>query len=157
VRCTVCLDNFAKLSLASSTRTELTGITLSDAQWEQASRGLWCRGLGLRSAQRHADAAYIASRCATRRQSAEVDHSFIRDAATVGSALSTSFASMDTQRRTADHLSPNSTQTSQCLGRLARETHHDALNAANRLDFLSKMPPGAPIPSWKRFRASSQA
>ena len=42
------------------------GLAITDAQWLQATLSISNGGLGFRSAQRHAAAAYLASRSATK-------------------------------------------------------------------------------------------
>ena len=59
-----------------STFSTCTGISPNDSQWEQATRGFECAGLGLRSASFHAAAAYLASCAATAKACAEVDSEF---------------------------------------------------------------------------------
>jgi len=54
----------------------ILGTQLSPAQWGQASRGFRHAGLGLRSAARHAPAAYLASAFATREFCHSIDGEF---------------------------------------------------------------------------------
>ena len=54
-----------------------TGLALSENQWRQAGLSLNNGGLGVRDAERHASAAYLASRSATRQLCQELDPHFI--------------------------------------------------------------------------------
>ena len=57
------------------TFADLMGCWPSEAQWNQAGRGMNRAGLGLRHTAKHAAAAYVASRAATVRLCSEVDAS----------------------------------------------------------------------------------
>jgi hypothetical protein len=63
-------------SLVRQTFAGFTGLHLNDNQWSQATRGFDQAGLGLRSASRHAPAAYLASCSATADLCTSVDPSF---------------------------------------------------------------------------------
>ena len=54
----------------------LSGINVSEGQWDQAGRGFWVGGLGLRHTARHAAAAYVASCTATRKLCLQLDTGF---------------------------------------------------------------------------------
>ena len=58
---------------------ELTGLQPDEPQWEQACRGMFAGGLGLRSVSRHTAGAYLASRASTRILCSEVDPNFVWD------------------------------------------------------------------------------
>ena len=71
--------------------SELTALSLSDQQWAQAGRSFRTGGLGLRG-ERHAAAAYLASRAATRDKCAEIDPHFVWDISSTGSDVARAFA-----------------------------------------------------------------
>ena len=129
--------------------TTVTGITLSEAQWGQASRGLWCGGLGLRSASQHAAAAFVASRTATRQKCQEVDANFTWDLPDPQSALGVALTALNAELHPVDKVAADSTAVlrqqhlSQALDRVAHEAHYDALSPADRADLLSEMLLGA--------------
>ena len=64
-----------------------TGLALSEAQWQQATLALSRGGLGLRSATRHAAAAYLASRTATRELCRAIDPAYEWDPAAPGDGV----------------------------------------------------------------------
>ena len=66
---------------------ELTGCNPSDEEWEQAQLSLSKAGLGLRSVEKHAAAAFVASRTSTRELCSQVDPAFTCDAGQADSAL----------------------------------------------------------------------
>ena len=127
----------------------LSGLAPTDEQWPLACRGLWCGGLGLRATARHADAAYVASRTATRKACQEVSPSFAWEGTTADTPLAQALASLNLQLHTVDQVpsdpeSPLRQQDlSQALERLEHEAFHDSLDAADRADLLSEMLPGA--------------
>ena len=61
--------------------SELTGIDPSEAQWQQASRGLAQAGLGLRSTASHAAAAFLASLGSSLEGCCQLDPAFSPDIA----------------------------------------------------------------------------
>ena len=64
-----------------------TGLVLTETQLEQAALPLARGGLGLRSAARHAQSAYLSSRTATRSLCRLIDPSFVWEGAVAGGAL----------------------------------------------------------------------
>ena len=64
---------------------DLLGLDLTDRQWAQVGRSFRTAGLGLRSSERHAACAYMASRAATKDKCLEIDPHFIWNIDTDGS------------------------------------------------------------------------
>jgi len=128
---------------------ELSGFAPNDEQWKQATRGLWCGGLGLRATACHADAAYIASRSATRASCLQVNPDYEWEATNPATPLGQALAFLNSQLHPCDRVSPDPTKRlrqqdlSQALERLDHEALYDALDAADRADLLSEMLPGA--------------
>ena len=106
------------------TFTELTGFSPTEEEWQQAQLGLGKAGLGLRSAEKHAPAAYLASRTSTRELCAQVDPAYSWDAEQPGSALSTAAASL------AAALPTNKQALLQNPADLKQKTLSDALDEA---------------------------
>ena len=129
--------------------TGLAGFAPDDQQWGQASRGLWCEGLGLRATARHADATYVASRTATRASCQQASPDFGWEASRPETRLGQALAALNSQLHPADRVSADPAKPlrqqglSQALERLDHEALHEALEAADRADLLSEMLPGA--------------
>ncbi|CAE8643154.1 unnamed protein product, partial [Polarella glacialis] len=54
----------------------VTSLLPNNAQWEQAYKGFECAGFGLRSAARHAEAAFLSSACVSRELRHSLDPAF---------------------------------------------------------------------------------
>ena len=124
-------------------------FAVSDDQWAQASRGLWCGGLGLRASAKHAPAAYVASRMATRQQCRVVDPTYQWEGTVPESPLTLAM-----QRQNAAILPPkqfpvdtNAVLSQQELSKALDEKEHEGyiavLSASDRATLLSEMLPGA--------------
>ena len=64
---------------------EFLGLDSTDRQWAQAGRTFRTAGFGLRSSERHAACAYLASRTATKDKCLEIDPHYLWDIETNGS------------------------------------------------------------------------
>ena len=81
-------------TVVRDTLDELTGLCLTDRQWRQAARSFRTGGLGLRSGERHAACAYVASRAATHAKCKEIDPMFVWDIGTDGSECARAFSAL---------------------------------------------------------------
>ena len=146
--CTVC-ERSQALPTAPNSKFSTTrcGLPLQgsqaatdDQQWGQASRGLWCGGLGLRATACHADAAYVASRTATRASCQQVNPDFGWEASRPETRLGQALAALNSQLHPADRVSADPAKPlrqqdlSQALKRLDHEALYEALEAADRAD-----------------------
>ena len=110
--------------------TELTGFSPTDTEWTQAQLGLGHAGLGLRSAVRHAPAAYFASRVGTRHLCGQMDPAYVWDDNEPGSALSSALSAL------AASLPPSKQALLQPSGTLKQKDLSDALD---KVDFERRL------------------
>ena len=78
-----------------ATLSDFCGLDLTESQWKQASRGLWCGGLGLRRLGTHAPAAYFASLSATSKLCLEVDPNYVWSPEVPGSEAAQALAAVN--------------------------------------------------------------
>ena len=123
------------------------GLALGPTARRQASLPIACGGLGLRSAERHAAAAYISSKVASRDLCGSIDPGFVWDADDPGSGLAAAIGLYNIHARNGHGL------TSQDLGpgsSLNQKSLSKRLDKAERDDILE----GADIPTKARLRAA---
>ena len=127
----------------------LTGLDLSDRQWSQAGRSFRTAGLGLRSSERHAACAYIASRAATHEKCIEIDPRFSWDVEVPGSDAARAYASLLASLPPDSDLAPTDSRlrSQKTLSRLLDEADLEAQRAsadtAERANLNSETLPGA--------------
>ena len=126
----------------------LTGIATDDSQWAQACRGFALADLGLRSAERHAPAAYVASRCATKDLCREVDAAFIWDESNAESFLGRSLSALNGRIGTDDRVAncdvvKNLRALSLAIDKEAHDAFFESLSQSDRATILSEMLQGA--------------
>jgi len=73
----------------------ITGLFPNEDQWGEATRGFGCAGLGLRTTQRHATPAYVASRIQTHDMCQELDEDYQWEGANQASALAQCIAALN--------------------------------------------------------------
>ena len=89
----------------------LTGFYPTDEEWKQATRGFAQGGLGLRSAARHAPAAYLASFAATQAGCRELDPRYEWGIADASSWAGRALAALNTALPESTRLITESAQT----------------------------------------------
>ena len=86
------------------TFSHTTGILPSSSQWEQATCGLKYAGVGLRSAQRHSQAAFLTSSCTSKDRCYELDKHYMLDAANPTSEFGQALAGYNAMLPVDQHL-----------------------------------------------------
>eukprot|EP00666_Eupelagonemidae_sp_cell4sb_P017914 gene17914-biopygen41806 len=81
-----------------------TGLHPNDEQWSQATLSTRLAGLGLRSAQGHAAAAFLASRSASHAQCRDIDPEFVWDVTQAGSHAARALLSVNTTLPESDKV-----------------------------------------------------
>lgn len=131
---------------------DLTGIHADDNQWQQASRCFKEGGLGLRQTAAHAEAAYIASRLATRYSCPALSpqHTWEADTNGNGSGLYQAVAAYNTLVADADKLAESRTSVRQ-------QDLSNAIDKASHLAWTPLTPEGgercSQKPSPERLRS----
>lgn len=145
----VCPD-FQSAALRSFDRSirdsvdELTGLSLSDRQWAQAGRSFKNAGLGLRSGERHAACACIASRAATRDKCREIDSHYLWDIEVLGSDVGRAFAALlavlppGTELHADDGRLPSQRSLSSLLGDAEHESQVASAETAEAANLRSE-------------------
>lgn len=125
-----------------------TGMHLTDEQWQQAARSLKHAGLGLRSAQVHSSAAFLASLGGCLPQCQDLDCTYPRDL-TASSDVVAAVAAVNTQLPPDKHLTPSAAlqqkqkQLSSLLEVVGWEQQLASVSAMAKAGLLSEAEPGA--------------
>ena len=141
------LDSFD--SKVKETFSSVSGIITSTEEWSQACLSIKHGGLGLRSAARHSEAAYLASTCSARDLCHRLSDSFQLRASEPVSLFGSSLASYNQKlpsesRVEADAVSSKRQQAlSEALDQAAFKLRFDSLDLADQATITSGCQPGA--------------
>ena len=127
----------------------LTGLDLTQTQWDQATQGLSFAGLGLRSTARHCNAAFAASLSQANRACCELDPAFVWEGILPGTALFHALSAFNFELH-EDHRLPlaepsgkRQQELSQHLDEADHKAFFDSLCLDDRATVLSEMLTGA--------------
>ncbi|CAE8622584.1 unnamed protein product [Polarella glacialis] len=125
------LQNSAFGSFDSAVRKAFCSVTSllpNNNQWGQACRGFWFAGLGLRSAALHAEAAFLASACASRELCHALDPAFSLRANSPSADFGFSLAAYNSKLPESRRLQPQAVagRRQQALSSALDETGHEA-------------------------------
>ena len=128
---------------------DLTGLYTTDEEWEQAGRGFDTAGLGLRHTARHAPAAYLASRVASRARCGEIDPHFVWEIDDPQSAPAAALTALNAQLEPNGYFDQERLESAKqktlsiAIDQASFQRHLARLSVSGQADLRSETLPGA--------------